>query len=169
MGFCLGKRNTLKVYTSTYTNYRWMFLLLCFFVHFWGNKAPKIPLTVVTYLTYSYHPCMVYLPLLCTIKKIHQKWYVSIPVPWMLWVNPTVTKSQGPRAPETIRTAPRRHRPSRTDMQRPKPFARIACYVCPIACLYLGKKNTGSCVLSILNETNGPGERWIWWSDTGTS
>ena len=154
MGFCLGKRNTLKVYTSTYTNYRWMLLLLCFFVHFWGNKAPKIPLTVVTYLTYPYHPCMVYLPT-CTIKK-STKWYVSIPVPWMLWVNPTVTKSQGPRAPETIRTAPRRHRPSPTDMQRPKPFARIACYVCPIACLYLGKTHRELCVL--LFEWN----KWGW-------
>ena len=60
----------------------------------------------------------------------------------MLSVHPTVsffnTKWQGPRAPETIPTAPRPHRPSPTDMQRPKPFARIACYVCPIACLYLG-------------------------------
>ena len=48
------------------------------------------------------------------------------------------TESQDLRAPETIPTVRKRHRPSRTNTQRLKPFARIACYVCPIACLYLG-------------------------------
>ena len=43
MGFCPGKKHTLTVWIPMYTDFWWMCLLLCFFVHFWGTKPQRFP------------------------------------------------------------------------------------------------------------------------------
>ena len=55
-------KKTLTVYIPTYTNYRWMCLLLCFFVHFWGTKPQRFPeQLLLILLTHTIHEWYIYL------------------------------------------------------------------------------------------------------------